>query len=299
MIGDWRVGIFASGKLPPGYVAIDGGAAREELLQGHARQFWTKSEFSLRAETPFTTSYMERQIRSRLLARATEEFDRGGVVLELGCGDGLVTRDLLSLGFERLVASEILPNLASAAWDSISAEFRERVCVVVDDVLEVPFLPAHFPLVVAWGVLSVCGHFERALERAWAWVRPGGALLIVEPLLEHALVYALVRGDFEEFARTLAEGTRPEMWDKRDSRYPLWTYDRYSVEFERLPGGHIEVADGVNMLPSLVFGGLLQDQSMPQDVKNRLQEALLAPEMDKLRLWRQALWLIRKADNVE
>jgi SAM-dependent methyltransferase len=100
--------------------------------------------------------------------------EREGVVLELGCGSGLLTRHLLDAG-HRVIATDASPAMLALAEEyAAGAELRELV--LPDD-----------PLPVADAVVGV-GHVlnylpdEAALERGLAAaaraVRPGGMLAL-------------------------------------------------------------------------------------------------------------------------
>ena len=98
---------------------------------------------------------------------------RGGLVLELGCGSGALTRHLVARG-HRVVATDASPAMVELSNASVAGADDVRVLVLPDD-----------PLPEADAVVSV-GHVlnylpsEVAIERALACmagaVRPGGVL---------------------------------------------------------------------------------------------------------------------------
>jgi SAM-dependent methyltransferase len=295
---EWKTGLLGrrDGKRPrDGYEQVGGIFARSDLLAAGQRRWWA-GEFSSRANVPHTTSSAEAIIRLRQLERlvATAEIDRSQPVLELGCADGLVTRHLLGLGFERVVSTDIEYPSVVKLDRSLESTQRERVLLVVDDMLRLPFAEASFSTVVAWGVLSVTGEFDRALDRAWGWVAPGGWLLFAEPILESVLVYTMVRGDLAELRRTWKEGTRAAGWETREDRYPVNPLRFYRERLESLPGAVVANAGGISMVPSLVLGGLAQDAAMTEAELAELDELVTDPGFDDLTLWRQAFWLLRK-----
>jgi SAM-dependent methyltransferase len=221
--------------------------------------------------------------------------DRSQPVLELGCADGLVTRQLLELGFERLVSTDIVHETVARLDRSLSPAESERVMLIVDDLLRLPLGQTRFEAVIAWGVLSVSGDFDRALELSWDWVAPGGHLLLAEPTLESVLVYALVRGDLEEFGRILDTRTRAAMWDgDREERYGVNPLAFYEERLGELEGAAITQSGGISMLPSLVLGGIAQDTPLPEPELEKLSELLADPSIDELTLPRQAYWLVHK-----
>jgi len=98
----------------------------------------------------------------------------GGRVLDVGCGEGMLTRELAGrarsvLGVD-LDASSI--ELARATTSEANVEF---LCA---DVLQHPFEPASFDAVVSVAVLQHLGT-EAGLRRLGQLVRPGGVLGIV------------------------------------------------------------------------------------------------------------------------
>jgi SAM-dependent methyltransferase len=292
----WKEAFLSQAPGANGYRRFGGIVGREELLTSEDRRLFSQSEFVARSKVPYTTSAVEARIRRRHLERLANAFplDRKQPVLELGCADGLVTHALLELGFEKLVSTDIVHSTVATLDGSLTPELRERVLLVVDDLLRLPFEEASFGAVIAWGVLSVTGHFEHALERSWEWVAPGGYMLLAEPLLESVLVYTLVRGDLDEFRRTLSEGTRAGVWEDRKDRYRVNPSSFYEEHLSRLPGATVSEAGGVNMLPSLILGGLVQDTPVPEAELAQLSDLLGDPGLDDLALWRQAFWLLRK-----
>jgi SAM-dependent methyltransferase len=297
--GAWQETVLQgaeNGRLPEGYQRHGAILARAELLASSDQSVWSTSDFFARSKVPHTTSAVEAEIRRRHLKRlfTTYEIDAEPPVLDLGCADGLLAHDLLQIGCEKLVSTDILLHLVQMLDRSLAAEQRERVLLVVDDMMRLPLQQSSFSAVVAWGILSVAGDFDRALDLAWSWVAPGGYLLLAEPLLEQALVYPLIRGDLDEFARVRAERTRAGMWEEREDRYPLNPVRFYTDRLKRLPDAKVAESGGISMLPSLLLGGLLQDSPRDQAELAELSELLKDPELDDLTLWRQAFWLVQK-----
>lgn len=100
---------------------------------------------------------------------------RGGLVVELGCGSGLLTRHLVDAG-HRVVATDASPAMLDLARDHATGAERVERLILPDD-----------PLPEADAVVSV-GHvlsylpdadsLQRALAAAAGALRPGGALAI-------------------------------------------------------------------------------------------------------------------------
>lgn len=111
--------------------------------------------------------------------------ERGGLVLEVGCGSGLLTRHLIDAG-HRVIATDASPAMVELARDYSKGAEEVRVLVLPDD-----------PLPEADAVVSV-GHVvnyvgdriavEQALVAIARAVRPGGLFAIDICDLEWAAV---------------------------------------------------------------------------------------------------------------
>lgn len=100
---------------------------------------------------------------------------RGGVVLELGCGSGLLTKYLVDAGY-RVIATDASPALLDIARDYVPGVEALRRLTLPDDPL-----PAADAVVSIGHVLSYLDDEEalrRALVAAAEAVRPGGVLAI-------------------------------------------------------------------------------------------------------------------------
>ena len=103
----------------------------------------------------------------------------GGKVLDVGCASG----GLLSLLRDRAgyaAGIELAPTAAATA-----AEIADLVVQAPIEDPKLPFEPGFFDLVVLADVLEHIVEPEVALERAVAWTRPGGTLLVSVPNIAH------------------------------------------------------------------------------------------------------------------
>ena len=117
-----------------------------------------------------------------------------GLVLEVGCGSGALTRHLLAAGL-RVVATDASPDMLALARDSLGPDADLRVLALPDD-----------PLAAADAIVSV-GHVisylpdaaavEAALAAVAGALRPGGVLAI--DILD--LDYGQIRAGEPPFAR--------------------------------------------------------------------------------------------------
>jgi SAM-dependent methyltransferase len=99
---------------------------------------------------------------------------RGGLVLELGCGSGLLTRYLIEAG-HRVVATDASPAMLALARETApGAEVRQLV--LPDDPL--PECEAVISVGHVFSYLSDEAAIERALAAAAEALRPGGVLAL-------------------------------------------------------------------------------------------------------------------------
>ncbi|AOI74519.1 class I SAM-dependent methyltransferase [Burkholderia ubonensis] len=96
----------------------------------------------------------------------------GGHALEIGCGEGRVSRELKALGYT-VTASDAVPAMLDAARRADSAH---RYALA--DAASLPFEPASFDLVMAYNVLMDLDDMPRALREARRVLKPGGRLFI-------------------------------------------------------------------------------------------------------------------------
>lgn len=93
-----------------------------------------------------------------------------GPVLEIGCGEGRVTRDLRERGYET-TGLDVSPKLVAAARERDPAG-----AYVVGAAEALPFPDASFPLVVAYNSLMDVDDLPAAVAEAARVLAPGGRL---------------------------------------------------------------------------------------------------------------------------
>jgi SAM-dependent methyltransferase len=100
---------------------------------------------------------------------------RGGTVLELGCGSGLLTRYLVDAGL-RVIATDASPAMLDLAQAHVHAGVDLRRLVLPDDPL--PAVDAVVSVGHALSYLPTEAAIDRALTAAAEALRPGGLLAL-------------------------------------------------------------------------------------------------------------------------
>lgn len=121
--------------------------------------------------------YGEEQARKHSAVLAAVEGARAGVVLDLGCGTGLLTERLPSAGAEYVVAADISTGMVARA----RARLPPTADLVICDCELLPLREEAFDLVLAVTVLQNAYDMRRALSEASRVVREGGLVVATVP----------------------------------------------------------------------------------------------------------------------
>ena len=111
--------------------------------------------------------------------KAVETLPKGGgkVWLDVGCGPGLVARLAAARGYSA-TGIDISPHMIHAAR-RIAKQEKSQASFRVGDISGLSVNTAD--VVSAASLLAILENKQSGLRRLWKCVRPGGALLIVEP----------------------------------------------------------------------------------------------------------------------
>jgi SAM-dependent methyltransferase len=101
-------------------------------------------------------------------------------ILDLGCGPGVQTLDLLRLCDGDVVALDLLPRMIERVTRAVEeAGFASRVEIVQADMNAMSFEPESFDLIWSEGAIYLMG-FEEGLKKIRPLVRPGGHVAVSE-----------------------------------------------------------------------------------------------------------------------
>lgn len=149
------------------------------------------------------------------------DYFKGKLVLDAGCGSGRWTYAMASLG-----ATVVAVDLTDAGVEithQATAQF-DNVAALQASVVELPFRPESFDLVVSWGVLHHTPDTRVAFERITPLVKKGGQLYVMIYEKHNPLKFFLtdlLRG----VLRTLPEERRHRACRRLIIRNP-WLYSR-------------------------------------------------------------------------
>jgi SAM-dependent methyltransferase len=101
-------------------------------------------------------------------------------ILDIGCGPGVQTMELLRLSAGTVVALDLLPKMIERVTGAAEeAGFSGRLETVQADMNEMSFEPESFDVVWSEGAIYFLG-FEKGLGRVKELVRPGGYVAVSE-----------------------------------------------------------------------------------------------------------------------
>lgn len=101
-------------------------------------------------------------------------------ILDLGCGPGVQTVDLLELCAGTVLALDVLPlMLQRTTANAGRAGVVDRLEVLQQDMADMAFAPASFDVIWSEGAIYNLG-FETGLNKVRALVRPGGYVAVSE-----------------------------------------------------------------------------------------------------------------------
>lgn len=106
----------------------------------------------------------------------------GAAILDLGCGPGVQTVELLRNTAGRVTAVDLLPQMiARSAALAERAGLSDRLELIQGDVREIELRPESFDLIWSEGAIYFLG-FEAGLDRLGSLVKPGGYVAVSEPV---------------------------------------------------------------------------------------------------------------------
>ncbi len=190
-------------------------------------------------------------------------------VLEVGCGDGLITREMAEICRGRVMGVDIDPQMVQ-----IAKEAPGRVEFQIADAHSLPFEKKSFDLVTAHWVMLWLEHPQKALKEFHRVLKPDGTLLLAcEPDYGGRIVYPREAELKEELIEALvAEGADPMIGRKLGSLFPEAGFSATIGVYPGVWDASVEKATLQNEIEWLELM-----------LKDRLPEPQLSPALSALR----------------
>ena len=144
-----------------------------------------------------------------ILAQLAPVLERGGLVVEVGCGSGLLTKHLTDAG-HRVIATDASPAMLDIARTYAPNALDHRVVALPDD--PVPDADAIVSTGHALSYIDTAARLEAALVSCARALRPGGVLAL----------------DLEDLSTRDAQMARPPA---------VWVGDEWAMFMERISDG--------------------------------------------------------------
>ncbi len=286
---DGQVKLIGYRKESWGWVASDIDQAQI------GNEVWQNSAFQSRLPDRYSTTAIETELLELKIKEIITEngISKDMLVMDAGCADGRLTHMFLSAGLQRIVSADLDIGSITRLNKAIAERDKDRVLLMADDFARLPIEDQSIDAIFSYGLFGEMPSFEAGLKSAIRMLKSNGILVYADPVLEHALIYALVRGDLDEFIKTFETSTRSRMWNQKNERYKV--YSRRKLEsLMACPDLELIKRDGISIFPSLVFGGVLQDVSMNNEQKEVLRNVVVRAGSADIDFYRQVLMVFRK-----
>jgi ubiquinone/menaquinone biosynthesis C-methylase UbiE len=145
----------------------------QEIFSARSADVW--SRLYERPENLFEDSVRRRgQHVAGFVAR---HFGPEAVVLDLGCGAGVLSEQML-IGGKRVVSMDLSQEMVAKAGERLRRFPSDRHCTLRGDCEQLPFSDARFDLAVCLGVISFLAQDDLVLAELRRVLRPDGTLVL-------------------------------------------------------------------------------------------------------------------------
>jgi len=117
-------------------------------------------------------------LEQRLLLRLAGDL-HGRTMLDVGCGDGTLTRIFARAGISSVIGCDIDPRMIARATAQAAQE-NQPIPYIVANALHLPFACQKFDIVTAVTILAFIPNPERAIHEMARVLKPGGRLIIAD-----------------------------------------------------------------------------------------------------------------------
>ena len=130
------------------------------------------------------SDFKRRQSSLNLIFKRNLRFEK---CLELGCGEGDITREVLKIS-RQVTAVEISGNAIRRAQE-FNKPYLDRIYFVEDDMYSVQFEEGEFDFINALESLDYTKRRDEEIRKWIKWLRPGGYILFSGPNLRNYFSY--------------------------------------------------------------------------------------------------------------
>ena len=198
--------------------------------------------------------YWETSYYKETLVAFLEGVDpRGKTAMDVGCGDGRFTEQLIRLGYERVVATDIdIRPLQGLAMYSEAKGFRDKLLLIQCSADCIPVKQESVDVALSIGVLYYLNErFEDGLRCIVGLLRPSGILIDSEPDFEGALLKAMIFEDLTDYVEVFQGHTFTEACKGEKSRFRVFTADELQGHY-RAAGLDVLDRHGLSLFPSIL-----------------------------------------------
>ena len=232
-------------------------------------------DYLARMKVPMSTTAGEYRYYNSAIDKAIEFLPNKAIVLDLGCGDGRWTLKLLNDSDCNVISIDVgYANMQRIA-SRIPSHQKHRWLGCVGDATKLILPTDSLDSVFAIGLFHVLyKDIESILSSVHSSLKTHGLLVNSEATIEGAMLYAIVRQNFEEFQKIALTHTKTIDFDNYNS--PRVTvispHEMYAVLKN---SGFTTIKQfPISVLPSLVYGAWFQQSNLPEEEQKEINSIL-------------------------
>ncbi|WP_352407940.1 class I SAM-dependent methyltransferase [Acetoanaerobium noterae] len=259
-------------------------------------EVWNNNSFDNRSKTKYSTTYIETILLEKKLSDILNKnlIKKNDLVGDFGCADGRITDFLLRQSYNKIISVDYdLDNIITLS-NNLKNTHLNNVLPIVSDINKLGMKEEIFDCIIAWGVLSCTDDYDESLKNLEKLIKDQGTLIISEPILEHALIYSLIRNDISEFKKCVETSSRAAYWNDKETRYKVYRKSQIDSFIKNNKNFDLIEMDYISIFPSLIFGGILQEQEHSLEEKEELMKLCLDMDDKSFNFERQVVYVLKK-----
>lgn len=252
-------------------------------------------DYLSRMSEPMSTTAGEWPYYSQAIHYATRLLPEKGVALDLGCGDGRVTLELLRTSSLNVISVDIDHANMLRVTQRIGTDQKPRWLGWVGDAKTLDLPMESLDAVCVMGLLHVLLPEVASLLRSlYGFLRTGGLLINSEATVEGALLYAIARRSIQEFQRVASSQTKTVDFDNPSApRVPVVSSSHMQGLLESA-GFQIVHRVPVSVIPSLLYGAWFREESLSETERRGIHEIVHMLRKSEVNAARVEIFISRK-----